>query len=167
MPTAVTGTCVRVTPACEARAADSAGAVGHRYEGKIGGQTDADRTICIVYCVCKWWWALSESILASTGDENMLQSNVLVGDRLVVRPWIHVDYEKAEILRVLERAASDRRFIASLTHHGPEAIRSYSLSTEAQAALLSGDIRWLEARVGMLDARLRTWPDCRLQQEIW
>jgi hypothetical protein len=43
----------------------------------------------------------------------------------------------------------------------------YDLSDEAKAALLSGDINWIEDRVGKLDARLRTWLDCRLQQEIW
>ena len=72
-----------------------------------------------------------------------------------------------EILRVLDRAAEDNGFIAELTHRGAKALESYQLTLKAKAALLSGDIRWIEARVGNLDARLRTWPDCRLQQEIW
>jgi hypothetical protein len=72
-----------------------------------------------------------------------------------------------EILKVLSRAAQDNRFIAELTHQGSKALEGYRLTLKAKAALLSGDIRWIEARVGKLDARLRTWLDCRLQQEIW
>jgi hypothetical protein len=72
-----------------------------------------------------------------------------------------------EILKVLDRAAEDNGFIAELTHRGSKALEGYKLTLKAKAALLSGDIRWIEARVGKLDARLRTWLDCRLQQEIW
>lgn len=97
----------------------------------------------------------------------MLRANVLVRGHPATAPWVIVDYEKAGILGVLERAADDDRFIAQLTHHGADALRGYGLTMEAQAALLCGDVRWIEARVGKLDARLRTWPDCRLQQEIW
>jgi hypothetical protein len=81
--------------------------------------------------------------------------------------WYSGEVNAAEILRVLDRAARDDRFIAQLTFNGSEALREYDLTDEEKAALLSGDIRWIEARVGKLDARLRTWLDCRLQQEIW
>jgi hypothetical protein len=70
-------------------------------------------------------------------------------------------------LSVLERAAQDDEFVAQLTHHGQKALQSYDLSWQEKAALLSGDIRWIEARLGKLGPRLRTWLDCRLQQEIW
>jgi hypothetical protein len=72
-----------------------------------------------------------------------------------------------EIWRVLERAARDHHFIAQLTHQGDEALQSYDLSWQEKAALLSGDIRWIEARLGKLSPRLRTWLDCRLEQENW
>ena len=88
-----------------------------------------------------------------------------------VAPWKLFGYpentEKREILRVLERAARDDSFIVQLTHWGSQALQEYRLSIEAKAALLSGDVRWIEALVGKLDARLSTWPNCRLQQEIW
>jgi hypothetical protein len=72
-----------------------------------------------------------------------------------------------EMLRVLDRAADDNSFIAELTYRGSEALEGFRLTMKAKAALLSGDIRWIESRLGRLDARLRTWLDCRLQQEIW
>ena len=81
--------------------------------------------------------------------------------------WYGGEVNAAEILRVLDRAAKDNSFIAQLTYHGSETLRNYDLTNEEKAALLSGDIRWIEARVGKLNARLRTWLDCRLQQEIW
>ena len=77
------------------------------------------------------------------------------------------DLDIQEILKVLDRAANDNGFIAQLTHQGSEALRGYRLSSVAKAALLSGDIRWIETHVGKLNKRLRTWLWCRLQQEIW
>ena len=71
------------------------------------------------------------------------------------------------VLEVLERAAADYAFIAELTHRGPEALEGYDLTPAEQAALLSGDIRWIEAHVGKLPPRQRTWLYCRLEQEIW
>jgi hypothetical protein len=73
----------------------------------------------------------------------------------------------SEIVRVLDRAAADNGFIAELTYRGAQALEGYKLTLQAKAALLSGDVRWIEARLGRLDARLRTWLDCRLGQEIW
>jgi hypothetical protein len=97
----------------------------------------------------------------------MVQANIQVRGATDVVPLIWIDLDRAEILKVLERAAEDDDFIAQMTHSGVDALRGYELTLEAQAALLSGDIRWIEARVGKLDERLRTWLDCRLQQEIW
>jgi hypothetical protein len=74
---------------------------------------------------------------------------------------------KEEIIRVLARAARDNRFIARLTHQGEDALQGYGLNWREKAALLSGDIGWIEAHVGKLSAWLRTWLECRLQQEIW
>lgn len=96
----------------------------------------------------------------------------LVQEGRLTAPWVRLtdrgrDIEAKEILRVLRRAAADDNFIARLTEQGSKALRKYNLSRKAKAALMSGDIRWVEARVGKLDTRLRTWFDCRLQQEIW
>ena len=100
----------------------------------------------------------------------MFQENVLVQERPALALRISLDREEIEseeLVRVLERAAEDDAFIAQLTYHGSAALQEYRLSTKAKAALLSGDVGWIEARVGKLNRRLRTWLDCRLQQEIW
>jgi hypothetical protein len=102
----------------------------------------------------------------------MFQEYTLVRDKPVTAPGIspskNRDVNGREVSRVLERAAEDPGFIAQLTYRGDEALRSYDLTWQEKAALLSGDIGWIEARLGRkLNARLRTWLDCRLQQEIW
>jgi hypothetical protein len=100
----------------------------------------------------------------------MLQETVWVPKPVIghrARPDVDQDVNEEEILRVLVRAAEDNDFIARLTHRGDEALEPYGLNWREKAALLSGDIRWIEARLGKLNARLRTWLDCRLQQEIW
>jgi hypothetical protein len=90
---------------------------------------------------------------------------------LVYPPFTYVhDPEQLcrdEVLRVLDRAAHDTDFIAQLTYFGSDALESYAITDEAKAALLSGDIRWIESQVGALDARMSTWLQCRLQQEAW
>lgn len=75
--------------------------------------------------------------------------------------------ERTEILAVLTRAAGDPGYIAQLTYDPSGALQDYDLTQPARAAIASGDIRWIEGRVGRLDAHARTWLDCRLQQEIW
>ena len=110
--------------------------------------------------------------LAKKGYEMFqLTADTVFSDHPVTARLTYPSYAKIidreEILRVLDQAASDNHFIARLTHRGSDALQSYHLSNEAKAALLSGDIRWIEAHVGKLDERQATWLRCRLQQEIW
>jgi hypothetical protein len=103
--------------------------------------------------------------------ENRVQSNILAVRRPSTAPRLLPDQTQqvhiTEMLRVLDRAAEDDTFIAQLTYHGDRALEAYGLTRQEKAAILSGDIAWIEARLGKLDARLRTWLDCRLQQERW
>jgi ActR/RegA family two-component response regulator len=71
------------------------------------------------------------------------------------------------ILEVLERASRDNQFICKLTNEGSKALEEYRLTWEEKAALISGDVRWIEMHVGPLSDRQKTWLNCRLQQERW
>lgn len=72
------------------------------------------------------------------------------------------------VLAVLDRAAQDNEFFAWLAENPAEALKEYNLSAEERAAIMSGDIRQIEAWVGKrLDERLRKWLIARLQQEKW
>jgi hypothetical protein len=72
-----------------------------------------------------------------------------------------------EVMMVLERAADDPKFVAQLTYHGSDALRDYHLTPQAKAALLSGDVSWIETHVGKLNEQQEMWLRCRLEQEIW
>jgi hypothetical protein len=72
-----------------------------------------------------------------------------------------------DVLKVLDKAADDDNFIAVLTHRGSQALETYHLTAEAEAALLGGDLRWIRANIGQPSERQQTWLWCRLGQEIW
>ena len=101
----------------------------------------------------------------------MLHGDVLVHGKTITTvpfaPRMRTDVHRAEMRAVLERAADDPGFIALLTERGAEALRNYDLSWREKAALLSGDIEWIERQLGALDERLCKWLNCRLQQERW
>ncbi len=64
---------------------------------------------------------------------------------------------KEAVLAVLERAAKDITFYSQLAEDYAKALQDYDLTREEQAALISGDVRWIESRIGRkLDERLMT-----------
>ena len=96
--------------------------------------------------------------------ETQLAPSVLEGQ--VLYPELRAA-NKSDILEVLERAAEDPRFIASIADKGSVALRDYTLTYQEQAALVAGDIRWIEAHIGKLTDRQRTLLNCMLQREAW
>jgi formate/nitrite transporter len=77
------------------------------------------------------------------------------------------DAEAKDLRTILARARDDAHFLAKLADEPEKALKGYSLSPEAKAALVGGDIRWLESRIGTLDEPLRTWLASRQAQEKW
>ena len=71
------------------------------------------------------------------------------------------------LLEVLAKARDDSNFLARLAENPAEALKGYDLTSEEKAALASGDIRWIESKLGTLDEPLRTWLNARLAQEKW
>ncbi|MFC2008342.1 formate/nitrite transporter family protein [Chloroflexota bacterium] len=71
------------------------------------------------------------------------------------------------LLAVLSKARDDSSFLARLAEDPAEALEDYDLTTEEEVALSSGDIRWIESKLGVLDEPLRTWLTARLAQEKW
>jgi len=75
--------------------------------------------------------------------------------------------EQDIIIELLERASYENQFITQLTDQGSGSLEDYNLSSEEKAALISGDLRWIENHIGKLTETQKTWFNCRLQQEIW
>lgn len=74
---------------------------------------------------------------------------------------------KEEILKVLERAASDYVLVYNLLHYGAEALDEFDLTAAEKLAIMSGDIQWIEKNIGKLSSTQRTWLEGRLSAEIW
>jgi len=75
--------------------------------------------------------------------------------------------QKREVIRVLERAADELYFSRDLMERGSKALEGYKLSSEAKAAIVSGDLKWLMVNVGELTEQQLHWVLHRLQREIW
>jgi hypothetical protein len=78
-----------------------------------------------------------------------------------------LDRSGQALLAVLGRARDDNDLLAKLAENPDETLKEYDLDPEDQAALTSGDIRWIESKLGTLDEPLRTWLTARLTQEKW
>lgn len=64
---------------------------------------------------------------------------------------------KEAVMTVLERAGEDITFFGQLFEGCAEALQDYDLTQEERAALVSGDVRWIESHIGRkLDERLMT-----------
>ena len=72
-----------------------------------------------------------------------------------------------EVVRVLERAAVDSEFVASLFYYGADALQDYTLTGPEKLAILTGDVQWIESQLGPLTVTQKRWLEQRLSAEIW
>ena len=83
------------------------------------------------------------------------------------RPEAQEVIHKEEMIKVLERAASDAEFTASLLYKGVDALEGYDLTGPEKLAILTGDLHWIEEQIGSLTEKQRLWLEQRLSAEIW
>jgi len=74
---------------------------------------------------------------------------------------------KEEMIKVLERAASDSEFFTNLLEYASDALDEYDLTGPEKLALLTGDVEWIEEEIGPLTRSQRRWLDLRRSAEIW
>ena len=75
--------------------------------------------------------------------------------------------QKREVLGVLSRTAEDMDFWTDLMENGSLALADYELSSEAKAAISSGDLKWINANVGELTQKQLMFIYKRLEREAW
>jgi len=73
---------------------------------------------------------------------------------------------KEEMIKVLERAATDSEFFTNLLEYA-SALDEYDLTGPEKLALLTGDVEWIEEAIGPLTRSQRRWLDLRRSAEIW
>jgi len=71
------------------------------------------------------------------------------------------------VREVLRRASTDPSFGQRLLAEGSRVLSGLALSPEARAAIVSGDIAWIEKHYGQLTPEERDWLQRRLQAETW
>ena len=75
--------------------------------------------------------------------------------------------QKREVLGVLSRTAEDTDFWCDLMENGSLALANYQLSSEAKAAIASGDLKWINENVGELTQKQLMFIYKRLEREAW
>ena len=77
------------------------------------------------------------------------------------------ELEADQVRAVLAQAAGDPSFGARLLEEGTRVLSGYALGNEAKAAIVSGDIAWIEKQCGDLSPQERLWLEHRLEAEVW
>ena len=75
--------------------------------------------------------------------------------------------QKREVIQALNRTAEDKEFWRDLMENGPVALEGYRLSSEAKAAIASGDLKWINENVGELTQKQLMFVYKRLEREAW
>ncbi|MCG6908836.1 MAG: response regulator [Deltaproteobacteria bacterium] len=75
--------------------------------------------------------------------------------------------QKREVTQVLNRTAEDSDFWKDLMQNGSSALEGYHLSSEAKAAIVSGDLKWINQNVGELTQKQLMFIYKRLEREAW
>ncbi|NQU76207.1 MAG: response regulator [Planctomycetes bacterium] len=78
-------------------------------------------------------------------------------------PEVQADKVRA-VLRV---AAQDPSFGARVLAEGSRVLSGFALGDRAEAAIVSGDIAWIEKQCGELSPQERQWLQQRLEAEVW
>ena len=75
--------------------------------------------------------------------------------------------EADQVRAVLAQAAGDPSFGARVLAEGTRVLSGLPLSDRAKAAIVSGDIVWIQKECGELSPQERHWLQRRLEAEIW
>ncbi|RJQ67894.1 MAG: response regulator [Desulfobacteraceae bacterium] len=75
--------------------------------------------------------------------------------------------QKEEVIKVLERTVADGEFWKALMEQGSKVLEGYRLSPEARAAIVSGDLAWIQQHVGPLSKEQLAFIYKRLERETW
>lgn len=75
--------------------------------------------------------------------------------------------QKREVIQVMNRTWEDPAFWTDLMENGSTALSGYQLSSEARAAITSGDLKWINENVGELTQKQLMFIYKRLEREAW
>jgi len=79
----------------------------------------------------------------------------------------YTSIQKREVLKVLNRTSEDEEFWIDLMEGESSALDEYALSSEAKAAVTSGDLKWINENIGELTQKQLMFVYKRLEREAW
>ncbi|MBN2372415.1 response regulator [bacterium] len=71
------------------------------------------------------------------------------------------------VFEILDRTADEPDFLDRIYIEGSDALKDYNISREAKAAIVSGDVKWIEKNVGELTEKQMLVLVGMLEREIW
>ena len=100
--------------------------------------------------------------------DQLLKAVISALDTAATKPAeVQTVVHKEEIIKVLEKAATDKTFSHDLLLYGADTLYDYDLSGPEKLAILTGDIEWIEEQIGPLTKSQRRWLELRKSAEIW
>jgi DNA-binding NtrC family response regulator len=102
-----------------------------------------------------------------TPEELMRLINTVIESAKTQKPEEQNLIHQEEVIKVLDRAASDSDFARALIEDGSEALKEYQLTGPEKLALTTCDIDWIESQIGSLQEAQKQWLKHRISAEIW
>lgn len=110
-----------------------------------------------------------DQITAAIANALQVQEGKREAEAVVQEPKTEEDkiIQKREVLQVMNRTWEDQAFWTDLMENGSTALVDYQLSSEAKAAITSGDLKWINENVGELTQKQLMFIYKRLEREAW
>lgn len=110
-----------------------------------------------------------DQITAAIASALHVQEENREADAAVKEPETEAEkiIQKREVIQVMNRTWEDQTFWADLMEKGSSALGEYRLSSDAKAAITSGDLKWINENVGELTQKQLMFIYKRLEREAW
>ncbi len=101
---------------------------------------------------------------ALKSQEGTVADEPVVGEAVTEEQRI---IQKRQVIQVMNRTWEDQTFWTDLMEKGSRALAEYQLSSQAKAAITSGDLKWINENVGELTQKQLMFVYKRLEREAW
>ncbi len=109
----------------------------------------------------------TEDEFMSAVDETLKKRQKASMEKLITETEKDRLIQKQEVIQVLDRASQDDNFWRELMENGSVALEGYRLSRKAKAAIVSGDLNWIQDNVGERTEEELRFIHKRLEREAW
>jgi DNA-binding NtrC family response regulator len=109
----------------------------------------------------------TDDVLKASVNDALKAKQAASMEKLLVETEEQRLIQKREVIRVLDRTTKDAEFWSELMDKGSDALQGYQLTRQAKAAIVSGDLEWIQKHVGKLTEEQLQFVHRRLEREAW